>query len=688
MRRFIVVMMSLLVIISIGTYLYFVQGYYIKLDRHSSISTPFFVDKNEIYNNDKPFIIKGVEVNSSYGPNKANDFSISEDTWIRWFQMIQQMGANTIRASTVYNDTFYNAFYKYNIDNKQPLYLLQGMQVTIDEMILKSKDYENSKFNKILKKDGKDVIDIVHGRKILLTNKYKGNGIYQKDISPWVLGFLIGDDWNQDSIAFINSSIEQLPAFDGAYVTTAPEATNFEIMLAKIIEEMVGYESRKYDVQHPVSINSSFNMDPFQYKEHYAAQIGKFNRFKMEHIRPTDQLEAGLFASYAYEDIKLPLLEMIEAEELYSFSDLTSYIDLLYQSHDMPIIISSVGHPSDNYFNAENKQEVALLDDLQQFDSTGFNGVIIRSWQDVWDRRSFETSYSVDLQQISEWHDPLTPTQHFGILGFKPYRNNKLMEIDGNNEDWEDVRIIFEDDNNKILMTRDHTYLYLWLENPSITAEQPLYLALDTNPKIGSSNPDIINVEFDRKIDFLMKIDAKDGGSMYVQERYQSTRENFLEYVTGENPFEMFPEKYSNHFESMKYLKEEQVILTEEQIYNDSISHYRYQFKDMNKLVIFNEKKEQEADIAIMDGFMEIQIPYQLLNVYNPLEFTIHDDYYEHYGIEPLKINHLYFSLANQDELITKSVRIPIESLGTLEHLEEYLKPAFDKIKEYWKEGS
>src|SRR5690625_1250473 len=354
MKRFIITMVLLLFIITLGLYLYYIKGYYFNFNKASSIKTPFYVEDKEIFHyhskeKSDPFTIKGVEVNSSYGPNRGSDFTIDEETWIRWFELIQQMGANTIKAPDVLDDQFYNAFYEYNIKNAQPLYLLQGIQVTTIDMILNTNKGEKQNFYHILKKDGKDLVDIIHGRKVLLTNKHKGNGIYLKDISPWVIGYLIGNEWNQDSISFINKTLDHRPDFNGKYVTTSSKATNFERIMAQLMEHIVGYESRKYGTQRLISVNSYFIMDPFQYEEHYAAQLGKFNEFMIENIQPTTKMKSGLFASYAYEDLELPILEMMEEKEKEFYTNSTSYLDLLYKEHHIPVIISSFGHPGEMY---------------------------------------------------------------------------------------------------------------------------------------------------------------------------------------------------------------------------------------------------------------------------------------------------------------------------------------------------
>lgn len=685
MKRYLIIMVTLIVIVLAGNYLYFVKGFYFNFNKENTILTPFYIEDKVIYQTDghKKIEIRGVELDSSYGPKRGTDYSIDEETYLRWFKEIQQMGANTIRISTIYDDQFYKAFYKYNKDNKQPLYLIQGIRAATDEFETKRK-IDQFEFYQTLLNDGLHVVDLIHGKKILLTNNHKGNGFYFYDISPWVIGYLIGDEWDQDTISYINDTLEKEDTYNGEYVSTTKQSTNFEIMMAKLIEKIVSYEAKKYHTQRLISVNSTFLMDPFQYQEHFAVQIGKLNNFTIDHIKPTSKMKSGLFASYAYEHFDYPLLPLIEPKQLKSYPNVKDYFDLLNKAHKMPVIISSIGYPSDSYLNNEEKQEDILLKQLKMFDKFGYNGSIIRSWQDVWDRRAFETSYAVDLQQIHEWHDPLTSRQHFGLIGFQPYRDNTLMKIDGKNDDWQDVEESFKNGKTKIATTRDHTYLYLWLEDSTIIKDKPFYIAFDTHPKLGNENPNVVKSTFDKKMDFILKVDPSVGAKMYVHERYQSVRQNFLELTNGRNPYFNDPEIDSNKFEAIKFLKLNKKILSEEEFTNRK-KVFHYKFEDIHPLKILDEENQELADIAIDNGKMEIRIPYQLLNVYDPLIFTIHDDYYQHFGVEPIQIKHFYLNFSDGNHALSKSIEIQVEPLKSLERVNEYFKPSYYSVKKYWK---
>ena len=83
---------------------------------------------------------------------------------------------------------------------------------------------------------------------------------------------------------------------------------------------------------------------------------------------------------------------------------------------------------------------------------------------------------------------------------------------------------------------------------------------------------------------------------------------------------------------------------------------------------------------------MELRIPWQLLNFANPSDMMIHDDYYEHYGVEYLHIDELYVGAALAD---AADGRIPmasfaLEGWGKKVTYHERLKESYYILQAYW----
>ena len=63
------------------------------------------------------------------------------------------------------------------------------------------------------------------------------------------------------------------------------------------------------------------------------------------------------------------------------------------------------------------------------------------------------------------------------------------------------------------------------------------------------------------------------------------------------------------------------------------------------------------------DDFVEIKIPWQLLNFSNPSEMQVHDDYYERYGVENLAIDSMWVG-AGDAEASIPLFELPLEGCG------------------------
>ena len=83
---------------------------------------------------------------------------------------------------------------------------------------------------------------------------------------------------------------------------------------------------------------------------------------------------------------------------------------------------------------------------------------------------------------------------------------------------------------------------------------------------------------------------------------------------------------------------------------------------------------------------MEIRLPWQLLNFSNPSEMMIHDDYYEHYGVENLPIDEMYvgFGSSETQERRIRMNSFELEGWGKTVTYHERLKESYYILKDYW----
>ncbi len=716
MKKFLIVATSVLLLVFFGYYLSFYHGIYFSWNRGKEVKAEFITENKKIYikkgDKEEELIIKGVELESSMPYAYTTDFKPTKEDYLRWLQGIGELGANTVKVPTIMDDDFYNALYEYNAENESPLYLLQGLWVS-DYASNSSEDAYGDDFYKQLRKDVRDIVDVIHGHKNIMTNKIKGYGIYRKDVSDWVIGYAIGSQWDVKTIAYTNHNERERNSFQGDYFKTTDEANPFEVMLADLMERLVAYETSKYGEQRLVTFYSDPSMDPFEYEEEYASQLNKYVSLNMEHILSTNKLYSGYFASYALYDFcpkfyrylskeqkkeLQPLLKEVNKKQMYD-----GYVELLAKYHTMPVVILSFGYSSargsdsnygttkeEQYHLTEKEQGERLVKTYETIKNAGCSGGIIKGYKDIFSQRTWNTMYAVDILRTRMWKDIQSANTGYGLITFESGEEEKVCYIDGNKEEWEESELILQQNGMKVYQKQDMEALYFLVEKEGLTKENPFYMGFDLTEKSGATYARRQKLAFDRPVDFLLEINGRNESRLLVQERYDAVRENYLMEIQDEDPFIVVPKKDGQNFVAIRMILKN--IGVEKQKFDEQGNPLRRLMKtfETGKLTYGNGNPNADdynslSDFCYGDDFVEIRIPWQLLNVSDPTNMEIHDDYYENYGVESRKMDHFYLGIIEKEQkengMHLEEVEIkPVKK----EAYHERFKESYFIVKEYW----
>ena len=77
-------------------------------------------------------------------------------------------------------------------------------------------------------------MDVIHGNRIVSPGDTSGTGFYRWDVSEWVVGYLVGSEWDSGNIAYTNNSTTYPSSYAGTYFTTGPDASRFEAAIAPV----------------------------------------------------------------------------------------------------------------------------------------------------------------------------------------------------------------------------------------------------------------------------------------------------------------------------------------------------------------------------------------------------------------------------------------------------------------------
>ena len=661
------------------------------------------------------FEIRGVDMGAGIPGHFATDYAIDKETYLRWFQQVKDMGANTIRVYILLGTDFYEAFYEFNKDNPDPLYLIHG--VWIDDYAQNSHmDAYDPAYLGRFKEDARTVVDVIHGQRWIELGRLSGQGMYTKDISPWVLGYILGVEWEAPTVIYTDRTHEGMGTYHGSYVSSTSEASAFEIMLAQVGDDLMGYESKRYKQQRLLAFSNWPTTDPMSYPLPLQLFFEKYSQVDVENIVAEETVVSGMFASYHvypyYPDYLQYLPEYANAvDDTGQVNTYRAYLETLVAHHSVPVVISEFGVPSsrgraqvdantgrNQGGMSEDDQGRAIVRSYVDIMASGCAGSVIFTWQDEWFKRTWNTMANVDLLKTPYWSDYQTNEQYFGLLSFDPGTERSVSYADGDDEEWTDADVIGEADGRTLSMKYDEKFVYLMVRGSDVGPGTPLYLPVDTTQKTGATASADPVVSFERAADFLIVLDGEDESRVLVQERYEVMRAMALRTTTGEDPYENIPAKDTTRFKHIDLVLQ---TITETQAIADAVANQKnaiadnfyFESYETGKLVYgdanpAHENFDSMADFCYGDGFVEIKLPWQLLNFSNPSEMQIHDDYYEHYGVENMKIDRMYVGVGDgADGQAIPLFEKPLKGWGTKVTYHERLKESYYIVQRMWAEG-
>lgn len=694
---------------------YYQWGLYIDLNPDAPVSTFTAVDGKEILvdtgNGLEPFEIRGVNMGVGIPGHFSTEYAIDKETYLRWFRLIQEMGANTIRVYTILSGDFYEAVYEYNTNNPEPLYILHG--VWVNDYVQNSHiDAYDDTFFQTFKNDCRTLVDVLHGRKKMNLGygTSNANGSYTHDISPWVIGYILGVEWEDVTVAYTDHMRPTLNSYQGTYLYTTEDASPFEALLTEAGDKIISYESKKYKQQRLLAFSNWPTTDPFDYPESIDQIFMKCARIDVEHIRSTGRFLSGQFASYHVYSYYPDYLNYYDSwkdttpgSENYrldngDYNTYRAYLDMLNLHHTMPVVISEFGVPTSRGraqldFNtarsqgymSEQEQGHALAESYQDIIDAGCAGSIIFSWQDEWFKRTWNTMANVDLNNTAYWSDFQTNEQFFGLLSFDPGREPGCY-TDGLVDEWDDRDLVIQNNGYSLSMKYDEKFLYFMIHKPGADlSEETLYIPVDVTPMTGSYYSGYGDLRFDRPADFLIVLNGTDNSRILVQERYDAFHAVFAEDYGEENPHFDPPDKDSPVFQN--------IYLGLQLANQNAPEHLDWKAKKFETGVLTYGNGNPDSadynsvsDYLISGEYLELRLPWQLLNFSDASNMMVHDDYYENYGIVNLKIDGIsagITSAAQKEERIPMN-KFPLKGWGKHPTYKERLKQSYYIMQDLW----
>jgi len=693
MLKYLISVFVVMILAVITFYAYFYMGFFIDFRPNATVRVAFRAEDNRIYKDDsvEPLLLRGVEVNSFVPGQSYWELGAKKKDYLRWFEQIEDMGATVVYAANIMHSSFYNALYQFNKTSENGLMLIQGVGDT-------NININGDELSQSLRK----VIDIVHGNRIDLLNE-NGIQVYMRNISPWVVGFIVGADWNPDSIAYINNNVDMPDGFQGRFFSTSEGANRFEAMLAQVMDDVTSYETRRFKTQRPISFVSNPITDFLEYERIYAAQLRKYVQTDHENIIPSEDMRAGVFAAYRLFHFTEDFLSLITPnqrgnlapllDDLDTNCDFNGYMDLLTRYHTMPVVavgfgISTSRTPTrmdDTPYN-ERQQGEGLATISAQLERKGWAGNIISTWQDNWERRTWNTAFATDPWRNQYWRNLQSQTQGYGLMSFDPGAYSRPVLIDGHADEWDESHLAHTHDGISIYTKQSVEGLYLLVRGEDVNPGNMLYLPIKVTPKSGTSVYE--HLEFAKPSNFLLMLNGETSTRLMVNMRSNATFMRFHEEKTGENPFAFVPSRWESEFVPILIAQQNNLIFSQHEL-RTTTTRRLFSWETGQLTHGINNPAHSNfnslADFCYGENLVEMRLPWMMLNFFDPSTTQVHDDYYDKFGVEGLSISDIYVGAARADSGYVPMSPVRLKPWRGNLQFHERLKLSYFIMQEAWR---
>lgn len=650
--------------------------------------------------------LKGVNLGAAKPGTFPGELAITRKEYLRWFQAIKDMNAEVIRVYTTMKPAFYDALFEFNKNLKEPLYLMQGVWVKEEDIASLNDAYaENEKIKSDFIKDSKDLVDIIHGKADLPEKQGFASGKYTKDVSPYVIGWILGIEWDPYFVQGTNENHLDRNHFDGNFLYTEG-ASPFEAFLCEVGDEVLSYEAETFQMVRALSFTNWLTTDPIDHTNEPDIQED-ISIVNMEHIKAKVNFTSGVFASYHvypyYPDFLSYQKSYIEYKDADGkINTYRAYLKDLMQQHTMPVLVAEFGVPASrgkahdslysgyNQGNHDEKEQGLIVKDLlEDIVDEEYCGALVFTWQDEWFKRTWNT-VDFDLPDNRPlWSNPQTNEQEFGLMAFDPGEKLSVVYVDGDIDEWTDILPTVENGEVSLSVNSDEKYLYLLAKTNNFDLEKDtLLIPIDAVDDQGNTIHKDSGLSFERAADFIIKISGADNSSILVDAYYDSF---YFLYGDKLKMIEQHPEykvKNSGIFNPMMLCLSKEIYLDEDQ---RTIPFSAY---ETGKLVLGDANPQHTeynslTDFAVKDGIIENRIPWQLLNVMDPSTKSIMQDLYKNNSIEAETITEMNFGVVElkNRETTMEPIRMNPYTWNnwTMPTYHERLKPSYYILQEAFK---
>ncbi len=588
----------------------------------------FYASQNGyFYKSDgKPIYINGVNIGLTTATTNLDNPNVSYDTYMKWFSQISEMNANTVRAFTVMNPNFYNALYDYNFNNPdKQLYLIQGIWFP-ENLMYELKDALES--DEILigtfKRSAKETIDIIHGNSDYTTYGEFSPAIYEKNVSKYVIGYILGLEYPAEFVVETNASHPNEAMYEGDFLYTDSDSSPFEAFLCEVGDTLVEYETKTYSHQTPIAFLNWQTLDVLEHPNEPFPEEDEVS-VNTENILSKSEYATNQFAAVDiypyYPEFMNHQKEYLDYKDENGNSDpYRAYLRDLRKEYSMPVLVAEYGlstargvaHLSVNGYNqgglTEDEQGKYVSQMSKSIALEGYCGGLVFSWQDEWFKRTWNCEMFYPDNPTDRTYNLSSAEQGYGLIS----HDVSTVYPDGDFSDWVNTDYI---PNTKLKVQYDSNYMHIYAKLPEDFdfSKDTYYIPISI---LGIGSDFAKNgLSFNQKTDFLIEINGKENTRILCDEYY-----DLFGYKYGvikkifSNKANL--QKNTGNYTEINTFVSNEMYLPENELYVEP-KYYESGLLRFGNANPDSKDYNSQADFYCKDGELEIRIAWYLLNVAN-----------------------------------------------------------------------
>jgi len=548
-----------------------------------------------------------------------------------------------------------------NPDN--PIYLIQG--VWLDE------EYEDDLVVSQTEKfdaDIEEVVDCLHGDRVIDHRYGRAYGTFETDVSPWLFGYIIGREIHPWEVILLEVNYPDTTNFIGESISIE-NALPIAVWLTARVDHLVNYQRSIYQTERPVSVSSWPTLDPITHPtedpERTEEDIATLDLSMIN----CHHAGAGFFISYHAYPYYPDFISEDPGYQTYSDSvGPNSYLGYLHDLNDhydnIPLLIAEFGVPS-SWGNAhfafsgmhhggfsECEQGAINVRLLNNIYDAGCAGGLVFSWIDEWFKNSWITApFGSDATRRHYWQNVTSPEQNYGMIGFK--------EADPDYSRWTESTGTGELQSVKGDMDNAYFYAKIELDRPLLPSDT-VWVAFDTyRPDLGESL--LLNQQhIQNRAEFLLAVNNSNISPMFVTQAY-----------------DLFGIWHYTSSASQLYHS----IATDNALWNPirwKTNFYEWSYQEIGLIRTAREINDCSSldGVRIDDNVITLRIPWSLLQFTDPSMREVIDDDRSTFEREVALSDGISLSVSFNGELL-ETERFVWDSWNYLNELIDYKKTSY-----------